>query len=298
MSCYFSQIIDEDVLAERYRAAEEERTREAAAEWMEKYGSYVETNPNIDFNGTLFVFSGLAGHWEEKDHPTVQKVIEKGGQYRSKVSGLTNYLVVNPGDAGSSKIVAVMEQLAKGKNVKVILLSDLEAALGETKATKPTTTKSTTTTATAAAPAPKGKKIPKKDCEIDDENRLTNYNGTEKHIILPQGIEIIGENAFMSSEIESVVVPEGVEKINDHAFYNNSSLRKVVLPSSLKEIGKAPFYVCNINEIRYEGSMEEFMNINMSIWYYPTGEIIDGNAIIVLSQEEKEALEMAKKSNE
>ena len=74
------------------------------------------------------------------------------------------------------------------------------------------------------------------------------------------------------------VIPEGVEKINDHAFYNNSSLRKVVLPSSLKEIGKAPFYVCNINEIRYEGSMEEFMNINMNIWYYPTGEIIDGNA--------------------
>lgn len=244
MSCYFSQIIDEDVLAERYRAAEEERTREAAAEWMEKYGSYVETNPNIDFNGTLFVFSGLAGHWEEKDHPTVQKVIEKGGQYRSKVSGLTNYLVVNPGDAGSSKIVAVMEQLAKGKNVKVILLSDLEAALGGTKATKATTTKRTTTTATATAPAPKGKKVPKKDCEIDDENRLTNYNGTEKHIILPQGIEIIGENAFMSSEIESVVVPEGVEKIEDSGFWGCKSLKSVTLPSSLEVIEGDAFRMC------------------------------------------------------
>ena len=244
MSCYFSQIIDEDVLAERYRAAEEERTREAAAEWMDKYGSYVEKNPNIDFNGTLFVFSGLAGHWEEKEHPTVQKVIEKGGQYRSKVSGLTNYLVVNPGDAGSSKIVAVMEQLAKGKNVKVILLSDLEAALGGTKATNTTAAKSATKTTTAAAPATKGKKVPKKDCEIDDENRLTNYNGTEKHIILPQGIEIIGENAFMSSEIESVVVPEGVEKIEDSGFWGCKSLKSVTLPSSLEVIEGDAFRMC------------------------------------------------------
>ena len=43
---------------------------------------------------------------------------------------------VNPGDAGSSKIVAVMEQRQKGKNVKVILLSDLEATLNGTKASK------------------------------------------------------------------------------------------------------------------------------------------------------------------
>jgi hypothetical protein len=27
--------------------------------------------------------------------------------------------------------------------------------------------------------------------------------------------------------------------------------------------------------------MEEFMNINMSIWYYPTGEIINGNAAYI-----------------
>lgn len=96
---------------------------------MRKYEKYLEDDPVINFNGSIFVFSGLAGHWAEKDHPTVQKVIEKGGQYRSKVSGLTNYLVVNPGYAGQSKIVAVMEQLQKGKNVKVILLEDLEKAL-------------------------------------------------------------------------------------------------------------------------------------------------------------------------
>jgi GNAT superfamily N-acetyltransferase len=62
---------------------------------------YAESNPHIEFNGKLFVFSGF-GHASEKEHPIVKKVIEKGGQYRSKVSGLTNYLVVDPSDAGSS----------------------------------------------------------------------------------------------------------------------------------------------------------------------------------------------------
>ena len=247
MSCYFSQIIDEKVLAERYRAAEEERSKAATAEWIEKYGNYIEKNPDIDFNGTLFVFSGLAGHWAEKDHPTVQKVIEKGGQYRSKVSGLTNYLVVNPGDAGSSKIVAVMEQRQKGKNVKVILLSDLEAALNGTKASKSAATTNATkktSTKTATSSVPKGKKVPKKDCDIDDEKRLTGYIGSETRIILPQGIEIIGENAFMSSEIESVVVPEGVEKIEYSGFGGCKSLKSVTLPSSLRVIEGDAFRMC------------------------------------------------------
>lgn len=137
MSCFFSQPVDKAAQQVRWEAEEAERAEEAAEEWMRKYEKYLEDDPVINFNGSIFVFSGLAGHWAEKDHPTVQKVIEKGGQYRSKVSSLTNYLVVNPGYAGQSKIVAVMEQLQKGKNIKVVLLEDLEKALeGKTSSKK------------------------------------------------------------------------------------------------------------------------------------------------------------------
>lgn len=247
MTCYFSQITDEETLTSRWMAAAQESAERAASQWMDKYGGYLERNPDIDFNGKLFAFSGLAGHGDEREHPTVQKVIEKGGQYRSKVSGLTNYLVVNPSDAGSSKIIAVMEQRQKGKDIKVILLSDLEAALDGTKTSKSVAAANTTkkkTEKAAVGSVPKGKKVPKKSCEIDDENRLTGYNGSEKHIILPQGIEIIGENAFMSSEIESVVVPEGVEKIEDSGFWGCKSLKSVTLPSSLRVIEGDAFRMC------------------------------------------------------
>ena len=225
---------EEEEWQANWEAEEAARVEEEAEQWMRKYEKYLEDDPVIDFNGSIFVFSGLAGHWAEKEHPTVQKVIEKGGQYRSKVSGLTNYLVVNPGYAGQSKIVAVMEQLQKGKNIKVILLEDLEKALegktaskkasstssAKTTATKTTsskstsakaTTKSSSTSSTATTQKATGTKVSKNDCEIDYLDTLTAYNGSAKAIILPDGISAIGEDAFLSNDdITSVVIPEGV----------------------------------------------------------------------------------------
>lgn len=268
MSCFFSQPVDEAAQQALWEAEEAERAEEAAEEWMRKYEKYLEDDPVINFNGSIFVFSGLAGHWAEKDHPTVQKVIEKGGQYRSKVSGLTNYLVVNPGYAGQSKIVAVMEQLQKGKNIKVILLEDLEKALEgkasskktasttstkttatKTASSKTTSTKSTTKTSSAASSNVSqkvtGTKVSKNDCDIDYLDTLTAYNGSAKAIVLPDGISAIGEDAFLSNDdITSVVIPEGVETIEDGAFWMCHNLKTVVLPSTIRKIGDNAFNSC------------------------------------------------------
>ncbi len=73
--------------------------------------------------------TGFGGHSSEKDDPVVKKVLEKGGQFRSSVSGLTDYLIVNPPEAGGSKANAVIQQQEKGKKVKIILLEDLEKFL-------------------------------------------------------------------------------------------------------------------------------------------------------------------------
>lgn len=99
--------------------------------WLEDYGTYLEQDPVIDFNGTRFVFTGLTGTENEKDNPVVQKLTLKGGQHRKNVSGKTDYLVVAPEWAGASKIEAVLEQRKNGKSIKVILLEDLKKALDE-----------------------------------------------------------------------------------------------------------------------------------------------------------------------
>lgn len=259
---------EEEEWQANWEAEEAARVEEEAEQWMRKYEKYLEDDPVINFNGSIFVFSGLAGHWAEKDHPTVQKVIEKGGQYRSKVSGLTNYLVVNPGYAGQSKIVAVMEQLQKGKNIKVILLEDLEKALEgkasskktasttstkttatKTASSKTTSTKSTTKTSSAASSNVSqkvtGTKVSKNDCDIDYLDTLTAYNGSAKAIVLPDGISAIGEDAFLSNDdITSVVIPEGVETIEDGAFWMCHNLKTVVLPSTIRKIGDNAFNSC------------------------------------------------------
>lgn len=259
---------EEEEWQANWEAEEAARVEEEAEQWMRKYEKYLEDDPVINFNGSIFVFSGLAGHWAEKEHPTVQKVIEKGGQYRSKVSGLTNYLVVNPGYAGQSKIVAVMEQLQKGKNIKVILLEDLEKALEgkasskktasttstkttatKTASSKTTSTKSTTKTSSAASSSVSqkvtGTKVSKNDCDIDYLDTLTAYNGSAKAIVLPDGISAIGEDAFLSNDdITSVVIPEGVETIEDGAFWMCHNLKTVVLPSTIRKIGDNAFNSC------------------------------------------------------
>lgn len=110
----------------------------AAKEWLKKYGEHVDKNPQIDFNGTAFVFTGLGSHGSDaKNHKTVKAVIEKGGLYRSSVSGKTNYLVVDPSGAGASKIDAVIALRRQGKDIKVILLSDLEQILSGKPVKKP-----------------------------------------------------------------------------------------------------------------------------------------------------------------
>ena len=162
MTCFFSQLLDEEEQRAKWEAEEAELAEKDAEEWMRKYGKYLEDDPVIDFNGKKFVFSGLTLRSLEKNDPIVQQVIEKGGQYRSAVSGLTDYLVVDPRYAGQTKIVAVTEQLQKGKDIKVVLLEDLEKALEGKVAKKKT-----------SAPAAKKASVEKKPVQADTMSDLS-----------------------------------------------------------------------------------------------------------------------------
>lgn len=220
--------------------------RKAAEEWMETYGSELEKNPQITFEGKLFVFSGLTGPWAQKEHPTVLRVIEKGGQYRTTVSGLTDYLVVDPGDAGTSKTDSALRQRAKGKPVKIILLADLLNALEGKQPVQAAPAPAPAPAVKQAAPArgAKVRPIPKKDMEITDETRLSIYKGTAEEILIPNYITVIGEYAFSERNIRSVIIPEGVETIEDSAFWNCPNLESVTLPGTLTAIGQDAFRSC------------------------------------------------------
>ena len=245
--------------------------------WMNKYEEYIEKDPLIDFDGTLFVFSGLGrGHAGEKDDPIVQMVIEKGGQYRSKVSGITNYLVVDPWHSGYSKIDAAIEQNDNGKHIKIILLEDLEKALGlstsSTKASSSSSKKSIADNNQKNLQSSSKSSTPSSDFSIDDTGTLIYYLGSDENVILPEGILAIGEGAFRCNDLksikfpnsllkigkeafhycnnlETIFIPEGVESIDERAFSGCKALKRVTLPSSIRTIGKEAFERTAITKI-------------------------------------------------
>jgi len=78
----------------------------------------------------------------------------------------------------------------------------------------------------------------------DDEGKLTNYVGTVSDVVIPRGVKIVGENAFLMKEITSVVIPEGVTELEDSAFWGCKKLNSVQLPSTLEKIGPDAFRGC------------------------------------------------------
>lgn len=107
---------------EFYRTHSKIATNEA---WEKKYASYISRHPSITISGSKFVFSGYAPSNEQRD-PFVKRVVENGGLYRSKVSGVTDYLVIGNGLPGESKIKAAIEQQKAGKPIQIIRQQALE----------------------------------------------------------------------------------------------------------------------------------------------------------------------------
>jgi len=88
--------------------------------------------------------------------------------------------------------------------------------------------------------------------DIFEENELkvlTSYNGHDKKVIVPEGIIEIenfdDEFVFHENlEIEEVILPEGLEFIGAQAFYNCKNLKSVTLPSTIAQIEIEAFAGC------------------------------------------------------
>ncbi|MCR5156212.1 MAG: leucine-rich repeat protein [Butyrivibrio sp.] len=84
--------------------------------------------------------------------------------------------------------------------------------------------------------------------EIGDRAFAGNINMTVKNTFLPEGLKVIGSEAFYncSSLAVNTVLPEGLEKIEYSAFHNCSSLTgNLVMPKSLKTLENGVFEGCS-----------------------------------------------------
>lgn len=65
-----------------------------------------------------------------------------------------------------------------------------------------------------------------------------------KSVLLPSTLKTISSYAFFSSSITAVTIPEGVEKIGENAFLCCNSLTSVTLPKSITKLDDGAFSTC------------------------------------------------------
>ncbi len=63
--------------------------------------------------------------------------------------------------------------------------------------------------------------------------------------VVPDGVTVIGDNAFLGCNLTSVTLPEGVETIKDYAFDSSSKITTITIPASVRSIGCSAFGWCS-----------------------------------------------------
>lgn len=106
---------------------------------------------------------------------------------------------------------------------------------------------------------------------------------------LPDGIEIIGSEAFQSTKLKSVTVPASVRQIGYSAFANNSSLISVVYNAS-GEWGKDYNYAKNIGLFEFCTGLEK-VTIGKDVKFFPESMFAGCSALVKLNFEANSALE-------
>ena len=85
---------------------------------------------------------------------------------------------------------------------------------------------------------------PLSDLEID-RGVLVRYKGKNSYVILPDSINEIGSNAFLSARtLRMIVLPDSITKIGAQAFSECRQLIKIRIPDTVTLIGRGAFSSC------------------------------------------------------
>ena len=76
-----------------------------------------------------------------------------------------------------------------------------------------------------------------------DHDRLCEYTTADEFVVISGEFRIIGERAFAHGRmpVKFVVIPPSVTKIEERAFYDCNKMLSIVIPGSVKTIGKKAF---------------------------------------------------------
>lgn len=80
---------------------------------------------------------------------------------------------------------------------------------------------------------------------VVEGTRLNDYQGAGGDVVIPDGITVIGKNAFKECDnLTGVTIPDSVTTIESGAFMDCLRLTQVTIPDSVTEIQAQAFYYC------------------------------------------------------
>ena len=102
------------------------------------------------------------------------------------------------------------------------------------------------------------------DCAFENQSSLTT-------VILPENVEVIGENAFYFCEsLETITLPDRITEILSFTFGHCSSLTSVVLSGHITKIDDFAFTGCSsLTDVYYTGSEEEWQAMDIGVYNDP-----------------------------
>ena len=101
------------------------------------------------------------------------------------------------------------------------------------------------------------------------------YKGRDVTKVVDCGFMTDGE--FDYSSFKSIILPNTIKEIGKNAFVCQT-LEKITLPSSLEKIDEYAIWLDNLKEIKYDGTMEEFNKIEFGEdWLRFYGVLIDAD---------------------
>ena len=121
-------------------------------------------------------------------------------------------------------------------------------------------------------------------------NVLLKYKGSSEKVVIPKGVQKIGDRAFFGSSLTSVVIPDSVksigwgafaecgclssvtmgknvQSIEGCAFENCISLKAIKIPGSIRTIDEFAFEGCkNLNSVKFPADMKNALDLSFSIY--------------------------------
>lgn len=100
-------------------------------------------------------------------------------------------------------------------------------------------------------------------------NNTREYYDTVKEMVVPStidGYKVTKLHRASGANLLSVVIPDTVTELGTDCFRNIDTLKRVVLPDSIKKMNESSFELTDNVEIYYTGSEEQWNNI--VVWHY------------------------------